>query len=154
MLCIQSGCEIGNARIPTGYCNLIFCRYEKSLLATTFQLVWWPIWAICDGNNDNQNLSCMHKVVNIKIITYRKTSNIRRTLVSNIIVDYSDVVGASPVGAAPTTSSFSTKHLASRDSAKIATGQYRNLLSVIRTGSSAYDWLSFHISLGCTYKRI
>ena len=38
----------------------------------------------------------------------RKVSNIRRTLVSNKIVDHSDVVGASPVGAAPTTSSFST----------------------------------------------
>ena len=41
-------------------------------------------------------------------LTYRKTSNIRRTLVGNKIVDHSDVVGASPVGAAPTTSSFST----------------------------------------------
>ena len=41
-------------------------------------------------------------------ITYRKTSNIRHTLVGNKIVDHSDVVGASPVGAAPTTSSFST----------------------------------------------
>ena len=40
--------------------------------------------------------------------TYRKTSNIRRALVGNKIVDHSDVVGASPVGAAPTTSSFST----------------------------------------------
>ena len=40
--------------------------------------------------------------------TYRKTSNISRTLVGNKIVDNSDVVGASPVGAAPTTSSFST----------------------------------------------
>ena len=39
---------------------------------------------------------------------YRKVSYIRRTLVSNKIVDHSDVVGASPVGAAPTTSSFST----------------------------------------------
>ena len=39
---------------------------------------------------------------------YRKTSNISRTLVGNKIVDHSDVVGASPVGAAPTTSSFST----------------------------------------------
>ena len=41
-------------------------------------------------------------------LTYRKTSNIRRTLVGNKIVDHSDVVGASPAGAAPTTSSFST----------------------------------------------
>ena len=40
--------------------------------------------------------------------TYRKTSNISRTLVGNKIVDNSDVVGASPVGAAPTTTSFST----------------------------------------------
>ena len=39
---------------------------------------------------------------------YRKTSNISCTLVGNKIVDNSDVVGASPVGAAPTTSSFST----------------------------------------------
>ena len=37
---------------------------------------------------------------------YRKTSNISRTLVGNEIVDNSGVVGASPVGAAPTTSSF------------------------------------------------
>ena len=37
-----------------------------------------------------------------------QTPNITRTLVGNHIVDHSDVVGASPVGAAPTTSSFST----------------------------------------------
>ena len=43
-----------------------------------------------------------------KTYIYRKTSNISRTLVGNKIVDNSDVVGASPVGAAPTTSSFST----------------------------------------------
>ena len=43
---------------------------------------------------------------------------IGRTLVGNEIVDHSDVVGASPVGAAPTTSSFSTWHLAFMDWAK------------------------------------
>ena len=36
------------------------------------------------------------------------TSNIRHTGIGNNIVDLSDVVVASPVGAAPTTSSFST----------------------------------------------
>ena len=41
-------------------------------------------------------------------LNYRQVSNIRRTLVGNKIVDHSGVVGASPVGAAPTTSSFST----------------------------------------------
>ena len=34
------------------------------------------------------------------------------------IVDHSDVVGASPVGAAPTTSSFSTQHLVSMNRAE------------------------------------
>ena len=37
---------------------------------------------------------------------YHQTSNISRTSVGNKIVDHSDVVGASPVGTAPTTSSF------------------------------------------------
>ena len=44
----------------------------------------------------------------ISIVHYRQVSNIRRTIVGNWIVDQSDVVGASPVGAAPTTSLFST----------------------------------------------
>ena len=49
----------------------------------------------------------MHNIYSVNMV-YRKTSNIRRTLVGNKIVDHSDVVGAPPVGAAPTTSSFST----------------------------------------------
>ena len=40
--------------------------------------------------------------------TYRRTFNISRTLIGNTIVDLSDVFGASPVGAAPTTSSLFT----------------------------------------------
>ena len=44
----------------------------------------------------------------LEVWWYRQVSNIRRTLVGNKIVDHSDVVGAPPVGAAPTTSSFST----------------------------------------------
>ena len=39
---------------------------------------------------------------------YRQTSNISRTLVGNTMFDHSAVVGASPVGGVPTTSSFST----------------------------------------------
>ena len=39
---------------------------------------------------------------------FRQTSNVWLTLEGNKPVDLSDVVGASPVGAAPTTSSFST----------------------------------------------
>ena len=41
-------------------------------------------------------------------LIYLQTPNISCTLVGNEIVDHSDVVGASPVDAAPTTSSFST----------------------------------------------
>ena len=56
--------------------------------------------------------SCEQKEITVfmlylhRKIIYRQTSNIRRTLVDSINADRSDVVGASPVGAAPTTSSF------------------------------------------------
>ena len=46
--------------------------------------------------------------LNVSYNGYRKTSNISRTLWGNRIVDHSDLAGASPVGAAPTTSSIST----------------------------------------------
>ena len=39
---------------------------------------------------------------------HRQISNVSRTLVGNNISDHLDVFGASPVGAAPTTSLFST----------------------------------------------
>ena len=42
------------------------------------------------------------------LLPYRQTSNISRTWVGNKIIDHSDVIRASPVVAAPTTSSFST----------------------------------------------
>ena len=44
-----------------------------------------------------------------------QTSNISRTKEGNKIFDQSDVFGASPAGAAPTISSFTTWHLASMD---------------------------------------
>ena len=62
-------------------------------------------------------------------VKYRETSNISRTLVGNKIVDNSDVVGASPVGTAPTTSSFSTKQLASMDWAKTTVRGYKKHLN-------------------------
>ena len=59
---------------------------------------------------ESRNITVLPYYYRITVILpyYRKVSNIRRTLVGNKIVDHSDVVGASPVGAAPTTSSFST----------------------------------------------
>ena len=58
-----------------------------------------------NGRFANRELNSLVKEASDK---YRQVSNISRTLVGNKIVDHSDVVGASPVGAAPTTSSFST----------------------------------------------
>ena len=46
--------------------------------------------------------------IDTEICVYRQTFNISRTLTDNKLVGHSDVVGASPVGAAPTTPSFST----------------------------------------------
>ena len=77
---------------------------------------------ICDLNildvrlstvpSDNKLCMCLNlsnpRMTRFAIYTYRQVSNISPTPVGNKIVDHSDVVGASPVGAAPTTSSFST----------------------------------------------
>ena len=60
-------------------------------LKTTFRMHFLDILSYCGSN-----------------FIYRKVSNISRTLVGTKIVDQSDVVGASPVSAAPNTSSFST----------------------------------------------
>ena len=58
---------------------------------------------IRDMYSENTFLKCLQQA-----ISYSQTSNVRSILVGNTILDHSDVVGASPVGAAPTTSSFST----------------------------------------------
>ena len=51
--------------------------------------------------------ACIHDQLFQWEIYYRQTSNTSPTLVGNNIADHSDVVGASPVGDAPTTSSYS-----------------------------------------------
>ena len=61
-----------------------------------------------DGGGQGENYISLQLRYAVGIINYHKTSNISNTLVGNKIVDHSDVVGASPVGAALTTSSFST----------------------------------------------
>ena len=51
---------------------------------------------------------CSHPNISDWEMKYCQTSNIRHAFVGNKLVDHSDVIGASPAGAAPTTSSFST----------------------------------------------
>ena len=74
------------------------------------QVLFWCLFPSLLHNSGNKHQN--NPLVSIETVRhsskYRKISNIRRTLVGNKIVDHSDVVGASPVGAAPTTSSFST----------------------------------------------
>ena len=65
---------------------------------------------------------------------YPQVSNIRRTLVGNWIVDHSDVVGASPVGHAPTTTSL-TQHLASMDLAKTTARRERRIIEILGFGA-------------------
>ena len=81
------------------YLLFLFFKYQNLSYNVCLHDCWWsgPVLYLCLG-----------KVLATVRRCYRKTSNIRRTLVDNKIVDHSDVVGASPVGAAPTTSSFST----------------------------------------------
>ena len=77
---------------------------------------------------------------------YCQVSNISRTLVGDKIVDHSDVVGASPVGAAPTTSSFSTEHLASLDWGKTTTRWDRKHLSLVIWCAAIKDFLRWEFT--------
>ena len=79
------------------------------------------------------------------LLIYRQVSNIRRILIGNKIVDNSDVVVASPVGAAPTTSSLSTKHLASVDWAQTTA---RRIIKVLILGASYTR--DFTVKISCS----
>ena len=73
--------------------NNMFIDNDESLKST--------LWT------DYINKTKRNKTMCIFYGIYRKASNIRRTLVGDENVDHTDVVGASPAGAAPATSSFS-----------------------------------------------
>ena len=81
--------------------------FEKQIIAIShFELgMAHPYWLL-PGVRPTTTTTSRAEKKNPK--NYRKVSNISRTLLGNEIVDHSDVVGASPFVAAPTTSSFST----------------------------------------------
>ena len=64
--------------------------------------MYHPVWVVDDVVA--WIAVCVMKVYHDR--EYHQTSNISHPLVGNKIVDHSDVVGAMPVSAAPTTSSF------------------------------------------------
>ena len=92
-------------RIP----NVLFIQttweYRRSIYYTRSCLVkWYSMW-----RNVLEKYSCKHcwrtsawnVCINIHYENYRQNPNISHTWTGNKIVDPSDVVGASPVGAAP-----------------------------------------------------
>ena len=111
-------------------------RYFIDKMYLKMQFVWsWPfVEGLCvngrrtnEGNHeanviknrlyqtstkhDDARTLCMIRGMYFRIVDfskYRQTSNISGTLAGNKIVDHSDVVRSTPVGAAPTTSLFST----------------------------------------------
>ena len=85
-------------------------------------------------------------ILTILFDTYRQTSTIVRTLVGYKVVDHSEVVGASPVGAAPTISSFSTLHLDSMDWAN--TTARRDEKHLIFFGVGGVGWGGVGVGVG------
>ena len=75
----------------------------------TFMYRWVKHWITMWPQSHKHNIT-VHFVPTLILIPkmYRQVSNISHTWEGNKIVDHSDAVGASPVGAAPTTSSLST----------------------------------------------
>ena len=66
-------------------------------------------WTKTEQNKKHKNISYqpLPGILHLLLLYhYCQTSDIKQTIVGNKIVDNSDVVGAPPVGAAPTTSSF------------------------------------------------
>ena len=107
------------------FCQLNLRNKPRCNLKTRARLsrnwIWNAIW---------KNVAILPPPQCVYVVqVYHQISYISRTFVGNKFVDHSDVVGASPFGAAPTTSSFSTKHVASMDSAKTTARQDKTHLS-------------------------
>ena len=113
-----------------GYSNNPRLSHMNSLKGNQYLLINYRTWKALHGSmlrtswrfrdaywhhTVAENLIYMDRVYHH---TYSQTSNINCAFVGNTTVVLSDVVGASCVGAAPTTSSFSTSHLASMDLTK------------------------------------
>ena len=90
------------------------------------------IYILCKNDDQKHSIACCSISIMIwQKNNYRQVSNIKRTLVGDKIVDHSDIVGASPVGVAPTISSFCTEHLASIDWVKANVRWDENHLSFV-----------------------
>ena len=130
-----------SARTDSASYNLPSFSWKRMVALTQrlqrFIRITCPIWILTrvvsfSGKICASNVK--HGYVNTsteKYGMYRQTSYISRALLGNKLAHHSDVVGSSPVGAAPTISSFSTQHLASVDWAKTATRKDDKHLSFV-----------------------
>ena len=108
---IGSGnCLVTDGTKPFPEPMLAYCQYDKECISIIKPYYKFKIFLSrkCIWKSHLQMSIILFRSQCIPLVTYRKTSNISRTLIGNIIIDNSDIVGASPVGTAPTTSSFST----------------------------------------------
>ena len=118
---VHSGAD--NGLVPPG--NKPLHKTELTEISDAISRRWVTMTWLIDRNSDRD--------INSDLILeslYRQTSNISHTLVVNKIDDHSVVVRSSPVGANPTSFSFSTQHLASMDWAETITRRYEIHLSV------------------------
>ena len=81
--------------------NLWHHLWQQSAYNDSWFLTAWH-------TTNNKNSATNKQNSRLWYISYHQVSNVSSTLVGYKIVDPSDVVGAAPVSAAPTTSSFST----------------------------------------------
>ena len=120
--------EIHTLQIKKMHLKMSSGKWRPFCLKETGQYhdCWWPCSLCC-------------QVISWHGINYPQTSNIWRTLVGNRFAHHSDVVGAAPVGAVPTTSSFLTEHLASMDWAKTSARPRRDAKHL-----SFWIWCTLH----------
>ena len=101
---------ISRELLPLKYYLIHAVSFKLNISLWLKNCEWW--WNQLNRDSWTYPWKCYAQLFAINMLhisyIYRQVSNISRSLVGNKIVDHSDVVGASPVGAAPTTSSFST----------------------------------------------
>ena len=126
ILCPASEELIGETDLLRSFVSLWTKKNAKYSFLEICLFLWTNCcWCIASCAIDVLLLSLWMSIV----MKYCQTSNIGHALVGNKIVDHLDVAGASPIGAAPTTSSFSTQHLAPMDWTKSTAGRDEKHLS-------------------------
>ena len=97
-----------NGLVPAAlYVNQYYSKSNKPIFTNSHGTIWHGSLDHSEYNSFWPSNAIWHNV-HQWISDYHQNSYISHTLVGIIIVNHSDVIGASPVVAAPTTSSFST----------------------------------------------